>query len=544
MDRENKKQLEEFQYIIDNIPDPLAIIDMFSRFLFVSPSFEETTGYSSKKIIGKSIFSLSFFRKEHIPQILKNLKDRMMGKKVPIHDIEVYVKGGKKIIAQINGTTIKYRGKKAFLFSLRNVTEQRKLEGKLTQSEKRLSDIMLSSLDFIWESDSSGKFTYLSDKIENVLGYKPKELIGKKLFAIMSKKEASRLKSMFREAVLKKKKITDWENVNQHKNGKEIILLINAVPILDEKGKLLGYRGINKDITEKRKAEKEIEQAALIIDSSGDAIIGKDLKGKILSWNKGAEKLYGYKAKEVIGKNIKIIIPEDKQKEIPIILKDIQRGKSREDYETKRIKKNGEVIDVSLTVSPIKDGDEIIGASAIGRDITKIKEAERELKKSEKYYREIFELSPEAIVILDNKLNIFYSNNRIYDWLGYKKEEIIGQNALNLPYLTKKSKIIIKDKYLIHLNNPHKETIPYELEFVAKDGSDFIGRVYTKAIFDKKRKFYQDLVMISDITQDKKVEKERLEHQVEVEKMNNLMVGRELKMIELKEKIKKLEKNK
>jgi PAS domain S-box-containing protein len=124
---------------------------------------------------------------------------------------------------------------------------------------------------------------------------------------------------------------------------------------------------------------------ASIVDSSEDAIIGKDLKGTITSWNKGAEKIYGYTPEEVVGKNISLLAPPDRPDEIPGILKKIARGEMVDHHESLRVTKDGRQLNVSITVSPLRDAaGEIVGASAIARDITGQKRAERQLHQSQK----------------------------------------------------------------------------------------------------------------------------------------------------------------
>lgn len=126
---------------------------------------------------------------------------------------------------------------------------------------------------------------------------------------------------------------------------------------------------------------KDLQQFASIVESSDDAIISKDLNGIIASWNTGAERIFGYKAEEVIGKPVNILIPADRQNEEPEILKRIFRGERIDHYDTVRQRKDGSLVDISLTISPIKDlNGVIIGASKIGRDITLRKKAEQELK--------------------------------------------------------------------------------------------------------------------------------------------------------------------
>jgi len=131
------------------------------------------------------------------------------------------------------------------------------------------------------------------------------------------------------------------------------------------------------DLTERKRAEQAVQRLASIVESSNDAIASKDLNGIITSWNKGAEQLFGYAAAEIIGKPVTILIPPERYDEEPFILERIRRGEGVDPYETVRRRKDGTLVDVSLTVSPIKNADgRIIGASKIARDISERKRAE------------------------------------------------------------------------------------------------------------------------------------------------------------------------
>jgi PAS domain S-box-containing protein len=140
---------------------------------------------------------------------------------------------------------------------------------------------------------------------------------------------------------------------------------------------VVGVSVVARDISERKRAEEALARLAAIVDSSEDAIIGKTLDTTIISWNNGAERIYGYTATEAIGQPIGMLLPPGSEDEVPAIMERIRRGEKVEHYETKRQRKDGTIIDVSVTVSPIKtrDGD-VIGASAVARDITERKQAE------------------------------------------------------------------------------------------------------------------------------------------------------------------------
>jgi PAS domain S-box-containing protein len=164
------------------------------------------------------------------------------------------------------------------------------------------------------------------------------------------------------------------------KNGSEIPIDDSAAPIRDEQGSVHGVVLVFRNITERRKAEIVQGRLAAIVESSQDAIISMTLSGEVLSWNEGAQQLYGYSPAEVIGHAITMIIPPPRHDEELVILDRVRRGERVEHYETRRLTKEGGLVDVSLTVSPVRDREgRIIAASKIARDITARKRAEERL---------------------------------------------------------------------------------------------------------------------------------------------------------------------
>ena len=155
-------------------------------------------------------------------------------------------------------------------------------------------------------------------------------------------------------------------------------LEVHGQCIYDDTGVAWRMSGVAVDITERKKAELAVGRLAAIVSSSEDAIIGMDMSGIITSWNHGAERLYGYSSEEVMGRSVTILVPEDRSDEELQILEQLSRGEHVDHYETARRRKNGSLVDVSLTVSPVSDvHGKIVGASKIARDITSRKEAER-----------------------------------------------------------------------------------------------------------------------------------------------------------------------
>jgi len=165
---------------------------------------------------------------------------------------------------------------------------------------------------------------------------------------------------------------------------------------------------------------------AAIVESSDDAIISKTLEGVVTSWNRGAQRIFGYSAEEVVGQHISLLMPPERVEDMRRILERVRRGERVDHYETKRRTKDGRIIDVSLTVSPVRDADgNIIGASKVARDITEQKRAAVERKEAE--FRNVLESAPDAIVITSDQGRIVRLNRQAEAIFGYTREELLGE---------------------------------------------------------------------------------------------------------------------
>jgi PAS domain S-box-containing protein len=187
------------------------------------------------------------------------------------------------------------------------------------------------------------------------------------------------------------------------------------------------YTVILRDITERKRAEEASSLLAAIVDSSFDAIVGKDLHSIVTSWNAGAERMFGYSADEMIGHSITRLLPPERQDDEEHILAQIRRGETVQHFETVRVKKDAGKIDVSVTVSPIKNTTgAIIGASKVARDITYRKRAEETLRESEEQFRTMANSIPQLAWMARADGFIFWYNQRWHDYTGTTPEQMDG----------------------------------------------------------------------------------------------------------------------
>jgi two-component system, chemotaxis family, CheB/CheR fusion protein len=240
---------------------------------------------------------------------------------------------------------------------------------------------MLDSLPVaVCATDASGKIIYFNEAAVDLWGTRPELGISEwcgswKLY----RPDGTPLphgECPMAMAIKERRAIRDIEAIAERPDGSRVLFMPFATPLFDASGTLTGAVNMLVDMTDRERAEEIAERLAAIVASSDDAIISKDLHGVIVSWNTGAEKLFGYAANEVIGKPITILIPADRQDEEVTILSRVRRGERIEHYETIRQRKDGSLVDISLTVSPVKDGrGRVIGASKIARDITERRRA-------------------------------------------------------------------------------------------------------------------------------------------------------------------------
>jgi len=189
------------------------------------------------------------------------------------------------------------------------------------------------------------------------------------------------------------------------------------------------FSGIIHDITARKAAEESNGLLAAIVESSDDAIIGKSLNGVIRSWNKGAERLFGYSAEEAVGKHISLIIPPNRLDEEHYIIAQLYEGKSTEHFETVRLCKDGQTIDISLTVSPIRNtAGKIIGASKVARDITARKIVEKQLQAAHKYLEDMLNHIPDPIFMKDREHRWIGGNKAFWKLMDGPPEKFIGKS--------------------------------------------------------------------------------------------------------------------
>ena len=319
-----------------------------------------------------------------------------------------------------------------------DVTERKTAETALQESGRRFREMIDALPAAIYTTDAEGRLTHFNPAAAEFSGRVPEA--GTDQWCVSWK--------MFRPdgtplphdqcpmaVALKEGRIIDGvEAIAERPDGTRVWFTPYPRPLHDAEGRIVGGINMLVDITQRKQAEQATGLLAAIVDSSDDAIVSKSLDGIVTSWNKGAERLFGYTAEEAIGQHISLIIPPDHRDEEATILERLKRGERVDHFETVRLRKDGARLDISLTISPVRDGaGRVMGASKVARNITERKQIERALRESEERFRAIVETTPECVKLVAAEGTLLQMNSSGLRMVGANcAEMVVGKNVYDL----------------------------------------------------------------------------------------------------------------
>jgi PAS domain S-box-containing protein len=394
----------------------------------------------------------------------------------------------------------------------------------LKEKEELLSDAQAMAHIGNWEWNFVTSKLHWSDEMYRIFRLKPQEFeVNYSLFlSHLHPDDQDYVDNAIKGALSGKPFSIDYRIILA--NGEERIAHSKGETVFNKESNPFRIRGTTQDITDLRIVEEKIETLANVVESSQDAIGSISLDGNITSWNKGAEQVYGYFAEEILGKCVSTLAPRQFNEETLKLIEKIKQGEKIHQYETLRLRKDGKIINVSITLSPVFDMYGMLTAvSFISRDITERKEAEEKLRESEEKYRNIVETANEGIALVNSEGMITYVNKKMADMLGYTVGEIIGRYTWDFVEDKSSATMILE-------NRRRGITDSIEIKQIRKDGLPLWVHINSKSVFDNSGKFMGSLGMFTDITERKKTEealinfeiarKKELHHRIK----NNLQV--------------------
>jgi len=376
---------------------------------------------------------------------------------------------------------------------IRDVSERKKAEGELKRYQllsEHTRDIIL-----IVRADD-GRILEANNAAVASYGYSHQELTEKFIRDLRAVETIPDLPVQLEHA--SNQGIT-FESIHRRRDGSTFPVEVSSRGVTVGNERLV--MSIIRDITERKRANEKLARLAAIVESSDDIIISKTTDGIITSWNKGAEKVYGYTESEMLGQSLSVLIPTAQKDELPTILGKIQRGEHIVHYETKRKKKDGTIADISLTVSPIYDDrGMIVGASTIGHDITQNKKYAAALAESQLRYRAVVQQSSEGITIAKQDGTYVMVNPAFCGMTGYSEEELLRMRVHDLVAPN------ISLQLFVEVAKEHKSGTR-EVTLMRKDGSPFSALVTGVPLQIGEEEYVQGI--IENIT-----ERKRAEHQL------------------------------
>jgi PAS domain S-box-containing protein len=317
---------------------------------------------------------------------------------------------------------------------------ERSLRMEAERNERQLRAIIDTTPDWVKLVSPNGTLLHINKSgLEMIEADSADMVIGKNIYDLIAPEDRERYRE-FNERVCRGQKDSLEFDVIGLK-GSRRQMETHAAPLRQPDGTIIQL-GVTLDVTERNVSGRSSGLLAAIVDSSDDAIVSKDLNGVVTSWNKGAERIFGYTAQEAIGKNIKMIIPPDRFDEEADILARLKRGERVDHFETVRKRKDGVLIDISVTISPIRDTQgRVTGASKVARDITAQKRAEERERQitaegvaATAKFRAVFEQTTVFAGIMTKDGILIEANKLCLDACGYRAEDVLGRLFWEAPW--------------------------------------------------------------------------------------------------------------
>ena len=499
-----EKTLTRLAAIVESSEDAIIGKDLDGIIQSWNVGAEKMLGYSAGEMIGNSIMRLiPVERMEEESHVLLAIKH---GESMRNFETVWLAKNSRRIDVSVTVSPIKDSAGKIVGASkvARDITERKQAEAESRKSQLMLEEIINAIPVRVFWKDRNLNYLGCNAAFARDAGFgDQKDIIGKDDFQMGWRDQAEKYRAEDCQVIESGCPKLLIEEPQTTPEGKTTTLLSSKIPLLDSNGKTIGMLGTYLDITARKQAEASRDRLAAIVESSHDAIVGTDLDGTITSWNTGAENMFGYSAGEMVGVLMTSLISADRMDEENQILEKVRRGESILHFETVRQAKDGRQIDVSATISPIKDSaGKIVGASRVARDITERKRAEEELRRKTAFLEALVDSALDGILVVDNQGKQILQNKRMNDlWkfpahiAGNKSDSDQIQFAANQ---TKNPKEFVeKTAYLYS----HPDEISRD-EITLIDGK-VLDR-YSSPVRDKAGKHYGRIWTFRDITDRRK----------------------------------------
>jgi PAS domain S-box-containing protein len=328
----------------------------------------------------------------------------------------------------------KPKGKPAGLISSRDSTRQKKAEEALRRSEERYRTILEDIKEGYWETDPAGNFTFFNDAVCHLLGYSKKKMMGMNYRAYITAEDVDKVYKAFNQVYRTGKTIRTTTFKVVTKDGVIKFAESWVSPLRNERGEIVGFRGLSRDVTERKQVEETLrlseERYRSVLEGIGEGYYEQDLAGNFTFVNDSMCRMLGHSRKEILGTNYQAFLPkEDVKRVFKTWNKVYKTGKPFKSFPLESIRKDGTRVFLEVSVSPLRNKEgEIIGFRSVARDVTERRQAEEALRQSEEKYRTVLEQMEESYYEVDLAGNFTFFNDALCRRLGYSREELMRIN--------------------------------------------------------------------------------------------------------------------
>jgi PAS domain S-box-containing protein len=488
-----RKNIEKFAHSIQTVPPLLpyirsalegneASVDVFYR--------AGTNGY--------------YFIVKALPTIFE---DGEQGATMIMSDITARVEAREALRKERGELEIRVKERTAELEE--EIAKRISYENALKESEEKYRSLVENINDMVWEVDESGKFTYVSSGVRDMLGYEPSEVIGMTIEGSLSPPDKEHVLDDTRHLLSKPQSYVMRDARIIHKDGHEVIIEANGTPVFDVNGNFKGYRGVTRDITARRRAEEALrkseEQYRNLVENVGEWIWENDQTGLFTYSSPKVYDLLGYRPEEIIGiRPFDLMTPENARKMLDKVTAIAEKGVYPPVLEAELLHKDGNTVFLEVSGKAVYDqqGD-AAGFRGVARDITARKQAEEALRLAEEKYRNLVENINDVAWEIDTEGRFIYISPKIRDMMGYDPSEFIGRTIVAFLAPAHEKKIID------NLERVFTEPEPYSLQethVLHKDGHEIIVEANAIVVYDGQGRFKGYRGIIRDITARKRTE--------------------------------------
>jgi PAS domain S-box-containing protein len=369
--------------IVDNSDDAIVSKDLEGTIQTWNDAATRMYGYTAEEAVGRPIEMLIPDEEQRRTEELNIRASIARGERIDHYETIRRHKSGALIEVSLSISPV--RDKAGHIVGAAGIARDiSDLKGAY-QTSQHLAAIVDNSDDAIVSKDLEGTIQTWNDAATRMYGYTAEEAVGRPIDIVIPDDEKWRAEELnIRASIARGERIDHYETIRRHSSGALIEVSLSISPVRDANGRIVGAAGFARDISE-RKLFQAAQRLAAIVDNSDDAIVSKDLKGRVQTWNDAAARMYGYTAEEAVGQPIDIVIPDEEKRraEELAIRASIARGERIDHYETIRRHSSGALIEVSLSISPVRDSaGRIVGMADIARDISERKRLETEQKRA------------------------------------------------------------------------------------------------------------------------------------------------------------------